>query len=272
MAAYIPFAGKNSIVEAVLALQFAQSLTPAVAEKFDDLKSEFIADFPSFEKMQVFQFTVGATQLGAATPSQSTAGFNASRLKADGKPSRVFRTMDMNISMHFLEYDHWAETKGAALEGFFRCFKILGLPSAQNPIVAVSLRFIDRFTFDGSPESASAQALLKSDTQYVAPKVLDVGNLWHSNSGWFDSVLDGQNAIHQLNVHSGIEESAFVMVNHGIHSNLVSPVVTAEVNGDSKRLSLEALFNAQHEANTVVLKNLLNDKMLVDIGLVERRS
>jgi uncharacterized protein (TIGR04255 family) len=275
VAAYIPFAGKNSIVEAAFSLQFAKPLAPAVAEKFDILKSEFIADFPSFEKLQLFQMTFGNQQPGAMIPatSQTAAGFNASKLKGDGKPSRVFRTVDPNLSMHLLEYDHWAEAKSIVLQTFHRCLKILGLPSAQNSIVAIQLTFIDRFTFDGILETASAAGLLKSNTQYITPKILNVGNLWHSHSGWSDPLLGEQKAMHQLNVNGAVEGSAFIMMSHSIQCNLVSPIVTPlEINDGSKTSSLETLFDAQHEANAAVLKNLLNDKMLVNIGLEARRS
>jgi uncharacterized protein (TIGR04255 family) len=275
VAAYIPFAGKNSIVEAAFSLQFAQPLAPSIAVKFDVLKSEFISDFPSFEKLQIFQLTIGNQQAGAMIPatSQTTAGFNASKIKGDGKPSRVFRTVDPNLSMHLLEYDHWAEAKATALRSFDRCLKIINLPSAQNPIIAVHLTFIDRFTFDGMVDSASAAELIKSDTPYAAPKIQNVGNTWHSNSSWSESLAGGQKALHQLNVQGAVEGSAFVVVNHSMQCRLPPPFVTAlEGSDSSKKSALETLFDAQHDANAAVLKNLLNDKMLADIGMGDRKS
>ena len=269
MAEYVPFAGKNSIVEAVFGLQFSQPLTSLIATKFDALQTEFSSDFPKFEKMQMLQFTFGVPQQ-SETPVSSPVigGFNASRFKPDGKASRVLRSMNNTLSAHFLEYDSWAATKADALRFLNSCFKVLDLPTSANPITAVSLRFIDRFTFDGPADRASASSLMRLDTDYVARIVLERGGQWQSQSVWTKELSGGQVSNHQLNIHSGVDSNAFVLVNHNVHLNLPAALSTHdEVLGKGSKSSLEEIFNAQHTSNVDLLQNLLNPDMLNSIGL-----
>lgn len=74
MAGFLPFAGKNSIVEAMFSLQFGQMLNPVVGAAFDALRAEFIQDFPKFEKMQMLQLTLGVPQQ-QETAAPVAAGF-----------------------------------------------------------------------------------------------------------------------------------------------------------------------------------------------------
>ena len=269
MPAYVPFAGKNSIVEATFGLQFAQPIVPQISEKFGVLQSELIGEFPSFEKMQMLQLTVGTPlQWGTtAQPTPTVGGFNASKFKTDGKPSRTLRGMNNFLSAHFLEYETWAETKADALRFFARCTELLNVPSALNPIATISLRFIDRFTFDGDPETASASQLFKSSTKYIPPSILSAGNIWQSNSAWFDNLLGGQKCLHQLNIQGAKEaDTAVVILNHNINCNLDAPLTTMRENSGER--TLENVFDAQHKANVDVLKNMLDEKMQKDIGLI----
>ncbi|MGB9115384.1 TIGR04255 family protein [Bradyrhizobium sp.] len=275
MAAYVPFAGKNSIVEAVFGLHFAQPLVPQITQKFDALRSEFIADLPSFEKMQMIQLTVGPQQQwgtpgSGGGPTPVVGGFNAAKFRADGKQSRALRGMANFLSVHFLEYERWAETKTDALSFLDRCFRILDLPSVQNPLVGVELRFIDRFTYDGDPAAASASQLLKTTTKFVSPKIFGADNLWHCNSGWFDTLWPEQKCMNQLEVQSILDGSAVVIVSHNAQCNLVAPFKSIQEikNIPSPRFPLEKVFDAQHVANSMILKDLLSEKILKNIGLI----
>ena len=267
MAAYIPFAGKNSIVEVVFGLIFAQPLVSTIDNQFDALKAAFIGDFPSFEKMQMIQMTFGPQSDAGILPSASVVGINAIRFKPDGKPSRVFRGVNNTLSVHFLEYENWAETKAKGLEFLLRCVRLLSVPSDQNSITGITLRFIDRFTFDGPTEAASAAPLLRSNTEFVPQHILNVGSTWNSNAAWQDLLMDQQAAQHQLSVNGGVDTNAFVMINHNVHCNLASPLVSLEEMKGPTKPTLEKIFDAEHKANVALLKNLVEDKTLNIIGL-----
>jgi uncharacterized protein (TIGR04255 family) len=154
-----------------------------------------------------------------------------------------------------------------ALSFFARCSELLNVPSVLNPIAAISLRFIDRFTFDGDPENASASQLFKSNTQYIPPNILSAGSLWQSNSAWLNNLISEQKCMHQLSV-QGVKEAdaAVIVVNHSINCNLDIPLTSLQEIGEQP--NLENIFDAQHRANVDVLKNILDEKIQQSIGLI----
>jgi uncharacterized protein (TIGR04255 family) len=265
---YVPFAGKNSIVEVVLGLQFAQPMVAEIIQKFDVLQSEFGGDFPKFDKMQMVQLSFGVPQ-PSEPAAPVVAGFNGTRINPDGKIAKSIRGMNNNLSAHFLEYDKWADTKANAIRFFTRCCEILNLPTAQSSITAIALRFMDRFTFDGPVTAASADELLRPGTKYVSNVVFGSGHLWNANTNWNESLMGDQQALHQLVVNGAADKgNAFVMINHNVHFNLPKPLTSIQdIQDRDNAVSIEKIFDAQHVANASLLRNMLNDKMLADIGL-----
>jgi uncharacterized protein (TIGR04255 family) len=266
MAGFLPFAGKNSVVEAALGLQFVQPLSPLIGPSFDALQREFIADFPKFEKLQMLQFNLGVAQPAEAHTAM-VGGFNATRVRGDGNPSRAFRGANNVISLHFFEYSHWNETKAIGLGLFVRCLKLLGIPSAQNPIVAITLKFVDRFTFDGPADMASASQLLKQETRYVSKEIFDVQIPWHVNTGWSEPLLGEKIGQHQLLVQGAKDLNSFIMVQHNISFSVLPFLTVVEETDGRKEPLLEEIFDAQHQSNVLLLKNMLTDEMCGAIGL-----
>jgi uncharacterized protein (TIGR04255 family) len=270
MARYLPFAGRNSIAEMNIGIQFASPFDQTIGESMEVVKAEFAADFPKFEPLQMITINIGLQQF--ATPGASTAptvsGFNLTKAKADGSPARVLRVMTNVLSVHFLEYTSWKEIKPQAINYLTRCLEKLGILN-RNPAVSILLRYIDRFTFDGAPQDASAGKLLRPDTKFVAARILNRGYQWHSNCAWFEPMVDATMTLNQLNVSGGIiQATTAVIVDHNSIYNLPKPSNSiAELKQGGEGLPLEAILDRQHRANADLLKNLLNQEMLDTIGL-----
>jgi uncharacterized protein (TIGR04255 family) len=272
MAGYLPFAGKNSIVEMSIGIQFALPLDQQVSASVDAIQAEFAPEFPKFEPLKTFTVNIGAQQfpIAGSSPAPATTGFNLAKVKADGSPARVFRAMVNVLSVHFLEYTSWKETKPQAINYITRCLGKLAFPD-RNPVTAVLLRYIDRFTFDGPPQDASANRLFRADSRFVPSNILDRGYQWHSNSGWFEPLIGATVALNQLNIVSGMTPTADVIVDHNSVYTFpkMSNSVAELTNGDAERPALDAILEQQHTANANLLKNLLNQEMLKTVGLKE---
>src|SRR5487761_422649 len=272
MASYLPFAGKNSIVEMSIGIQsalpFDQQVVGASAEA---IKAEFATEFPKFEPLQMFTINLSVQQfpIGGSNPAPTISGFALTKVKGDGSPARVFRAMANVLSVHFLEYTSWKETKPQAINYITRCLEKLAVLE-RNPVTSVLLRYIDRFTFDGLPQDATAGRLFRADSKFVPSNILDRGYQWHSNSGWFEPLVGATVALNQLNIVSGmIQTAAGVNVDHNSIYALPKPSrsVAELIDGEGESLSLEAILERQHSANADLLQNLLNQEMLSTIGL-----
>lgn len=273
MAGYLPFAGKNSIVEMNIAIQFASPFDQKIGESLEAIKAEFAAEFPKFEPLQMFTISFGVQQfpMSGTSAAPAVSGFNLTKAKADGSAARILRVMTNMLSVHFLEYTSWKETKPQAIDYVARCLEKLAILD-RNPAISVLLRYIDRFIFDGVPQDATAGKLFRPDTKFVASRILDRGYQWHSISGWFEPLVGAAPALNQLNVSSAmIQTTVGVIVDHNSVYSLPKPCASiAELmQGEGERLSLEAIVDRQHTANANLLKNLLNQEMLDTIGLKE---
>ncbi len=273
MAGFLPFAGKNAIVESSIGIQFAMPLDPQIGAAAEAIKAEFSADFPKFDPVHTFTLNIGVQQFPTAgsSPAPNIAGFTLTKAKPDGSPARVFRAISNVLSVHFLEYTFWKDTKPKAIDYITRCLAKFPFLD-RNSVTAILLRYIDRFTFDGPPENATANKLFRADNKFVPSNILGRGYQWHSNSGWFEPLVGATAALNQLSIVSGmIQTAAGVNVDHNSICVLPKPAssVAELTRGDDKSHSLEAILDWQHTANANLLKNLLNQDMLKTIGLWE---
>jgi uncharacterized protein (TIGR04255 family) len=270
MPKYLPFAGKNAIAEMNIGVQFATPLEQIIAQSAEGVKTEFANEFPKFEPLQMFTINFGMPQVSAQSYGGAPvlSGFNLTKPKSDGSPARVLRLVSNTLSVHFLEYTSWQETKAQAISYIARCLEKLPFLD-RNPITAVLLRYIDRFTFDGVPQEATASILFRPGTKFVASRILGAGYQWHSNSGWFEPLIGATLVLNQLNVSSGIIQGASaVIVDHNSAYTLPKPYASVgELKQGEGGGSLEAILDGQHRANEDMLKNLLNQEMLDTIGL-----
>jgi uncharacterized protein (TIGR04255 family) len=272
MGKFLPFAGKNSIAEMSIGIQLSAPFDQRIGEAADAIKVDFAAEFPKFDPLQMQMFTVnfGSTPFpmpGGSAPT--VGGFTLTKNRTDGSISRLFRVVSNVLSVHFMDYTSWKETKPQALDYLSRCLERLAV-LGRNPATAILLRYIDRFTFDGASNEATAALLFRPDTKFVAARILNTGSQWHSNSGWFEPFADAALVLNQLNVSSSLTQATVsVVVDH--NSVYISPRAYSSlddlIRGAGEQLALEAVLEQQHSTNAHILKNLLNDDMLQTVGL-----
>lgn len=275
MGKYLPFAGKNSIAEMSIGIQFASPFDQRIGDSVEAIKAEFALEFPKFEPLHMQMFTINFGLPPFPTSGANTAptvgGFNLTRPRADGSVSRLLRVVSNVLSVHFLDYTSWKESKPQAISYVSRCLEQLAI-LGKNSATSVLLRYIDRFTFDGEPKEATAALLFRPDTKFVAARILNTGNQWHSNSGWFEPFVDVAPVLNQLNVSSSLAQTTVnVVVDHNSIYTAPRPYTSLEelIRGAGEQLPLEAILEKQHSTNAYLLKNMLNNDMLQTVGLKE---
>ena len=144
------------------------------------------------------------------------------------------------------------------------------LPLDQNPVIALGLRFVDRYTFDGPPDDARAELLINSRSPHVASQIFEAGSAWHCNTGWFDPDQTDR-ILHNLNMASNLVDlSSTVTIEHQATVFLGAPRQSFQTLFDPPggQTGLMTALDNLHEANKDILKEILLPAMLEKIGLI----
>ena len=271
MGEYLPYAGTNSIQEAVIALQFRSMVTSEAVERArNKVQSELSTAFPKF--IDIHQMPeIQISQAGVSTkPGPARlGGFECSKVRADTKPARVLRFSDNMLAVNFLEYRNWKTT----LEDSLAYIKTVlsSVPLETNPVQAFNLRYIDRYTFDGPVQEPTAGMLFQNGNAYMAPRCFEIGSVWHCNSGWFELHAGGNRILNQLKVSSAtVDGVSTSTIDHNAIWQLRVPRQTTESlfgQSSGENICFEDALNFLHKRNSEILRDMLQPDMLEKIGM-----
>ena len=273
MGQYLPFAGEHSIQESVVGVHFHGNPDSKVVRQARDTAQADLADvlpktqdIHQIEEINLVRIGQDAVSQGSGSPR--LAGFERSKVKADATPARVLRFLENNLTANFLDYPGWDVVCKDSLDYLQTVLPPLNL--AGNPVVAVSLRYIDRYTFDGPNDAPHAEMLLRKGNAYVTPYSFSAGPFWHSHSGWFETFEKGGRVLNQVNVGSAlVDQSPTITIDHNAICQLEAPRQSVgtllQPSGDT--LGIERVVNLLHDRNVAVLRDMLQPEMKTRIGL-----
>ena len=274
MGQYLPYAGTNAIQEAVIGVHFGDNFRPQAVERS---RAAVVAglreEFPRSNDIHMAEVKIESTNPSFfRTEEVETArlgGFELLKVKSDGKPARVLRFVENMLTVNFLEYVNWESTLPNSLEYIRLVLSSVNLES--NPITALSLRYIDRFTFDGPPNEAEAGLLLRQGNDHLTQQCFAGGPFWHCHSGWFEQISRKSRILSQLNVSSAmVDQAPTVTIDHNAIYQMKAPRQTIESlyeppsGADS---GLAGVLDRLHGLNGSILKDMLLPDMLERIGM-----
>lgn len=275
MAEYLPFQEKHSIQEAQITLLFLGPFERrAIEEARGFAQTELLGELPRVAEGHGVAFQVEITDpttppVPQTLPSE-VVGFQFSRVRGNGQVARVLQLENNALSVSFMDYESWEATRGDALK--YLRLVLVPLPLEQNPVVALSLRFIDRYTYSDNPSDARADQLFVRDNPYITPHTFDAGPIWHCNTGWFDDATRDDRVLHNLNVTSSLVDlSSTVTIDHHATRHLRVPrhtLATLFEPPDRATGLIEAL-ESLHDQNKGILHQALRPEMLARIGMTK---
>ena len=273
MSEYLPYADHHSIEEAQVAIQLQhvfdqQEIASARASAEADLKDVL----PRSAELRGGSITVDLSNIEAPVRqgpvSSNLAGFQFSRVKGDGKPAQVLTLSDRLLSVNVLEYEGWTKVRGDGIK--YMTAVLASLPLAGNPVMAISLQFKDRYTFNGNSQDAKAALLFVKDNEYLSTRCFNAGSLWHCHTGWFDMAGSDGRVLNQLNIRSGvIDQASTVTIDHWATLHLYTPRQSLEalLHPPGEGLGLPTVLDVLHDKNKSILRDLLQLEMLAKIGM-----
>ena len=209
-----------------------------------------------------------------APPTSVTTGlvgFQFSRIQLNGQPSRILSLANNVLSVSFMDYEGWPTVR-QDIERYVTP-AVANLPLIDNPVMAYSLRFIDRYNYHGDHSEADAGQLFRKGSPYIAPQVFEAGATWHCNTGWFDTRVGtgGDRILHNVNIASRpLDMTSAVTVDHNATVQLESPRHSSDAlfaPAPEEALRLLDTLNVLHDQNKNVLRDALLPEMLGKIGL-----
>ena len=196
-------------------------------------------------------------------------GFELSKPRANGESARVLRLSGDVLLTSFFEYTKWDNVVRESAS-YFRS-AIARVPLSEVPVQTFGLRYIDRFTFDGPLQQASAELLFKPNAVFLARHCFNAGPLWHSNVGWFEARNEQERVLNQLNVVSTIvDDVPTVTIEHDATWQLQAPRQSVESlfqPSEGTRTPFLDALNDLHEGNENMIRAVLLPDMLEKIGL-----
>jgi uncharacterized protein (TIGR04255 family) len=276
MAEYLPFHERHSIQEAQINILFPGPFDRQdIEETRGFAQAELSAVLPRSSEARG-----GAIRIDLTDPTSPAllearqsdlVGFRFSKVQGNGLPARVLQLEGNTLSVSFLDYQSWAAAIQDAL-GYLRPV-LNSLPLKLNPVIAFSLRFIDRYTYTGNPKEARAELLFEQGNPYIASHTFDAGPTWHCNTGWFDDgIQEDDQVLHNLNVTSNLVElSSTVTIDHHATRHLGAPrdTLVALFAPSGGAIGLVDALESLHDRNKSILGQALLPEMLARIGITK---
>ena len=276
MGEYLPFQEKHSIQEAQISILFLGPFDQrSIEEARGFAQAELSGELPRVAEGRGATFQVEITDPTAPAIAQTipsgVVGFQLSRVQGNGQVARALQLENNALSVSFMDYESWKVTIKDGLK-YLRPV-LNSLPLEQNPVVAFSLRFIDRYTYSGNPGDARADQIFVRGNPHITPHTFEAGPTWHCNTGWFeDPSEEGDRELHNLNVRSSlIDLSSTVTMDHHATRHLKSPrhTLDALLEPPSGAVGLVAAQEILHDRNKSILGAILRPEMLAKIGMAK---
>ena len=263
-----PIKQNNAIEAATFALHFSRLADAEglvrLHKAFDQLSPELA--LPGQEQRQnlIFQFGGG----NAPMPSPQT---DMARFVASPSGAHLWRvTLEgpiLTVMCH--DYTHYEAVWDRAAHYMHEALTALG---NSYSVVEISHQVLDRFNYQtaaGQDAHVAYQIgeLFRNDSPYLTPHTKNCGLLWHVFQGWFVTDTEGRMDLHQLNISSTkTGDNAFAAL---IDHRATAPAIASPepVVPEQAMQGLAQDFGRLHACNVQVMRGLLTDAKLVEIGM-----
>jgi uncharacterized protein (TIGR04255 family) len=268
-----PLHDAHAIEQVVFAVQFHASLDDtafagvcnALDPVTDDLPKKFGVG-PSVAG-QNLTFTIGSAPL----PVPSTPyGKNHQFVQPDGVIGTEFNIDRTSIVFRTTRYTRWAETWSRARKYYD---VVLPMYAAKLQVVGISLNYVDKFVWNGSPADCRPSLLLGANSKYLCPHVYETSELWHSHTGAFIRVDNQIKRLLNVNVDyldeqrsSGLKRTVAIGT---VLSDLLNQPEYASIDiGETTAISfIDTRMQQLHDFGKMVFANVINEPMSKRIAL-----
>lgn len=271
-AAFEPVHDAHAIEQVTFSLQFSRHLEDSLLAKLQiECGAALAVELPGKSEVRSIGVSIGPQGLVPMSPTSGPDGFVRLRMTPSGSVEKELRVERGGLTFRTTSYTRWAAIWSEAQQ-YFRAV-VSSLP-ADVSLVAQSLQYVDRFDWSGQPNDCRPGDLIARNSEFVAPHVFRMSDLWHSHFGAFVRLDEFTKRLLLVNLDCVDEEGAAgqprrsVRITTGVTDILNQPGYTerripvAEVIG-----YLDERQNAAHTVLKNVIADLLTAEMRRKIGI-----
>jgi hypothetical protein len=277
-----PVRENNAIDEIAFAVKFTKQLDDAnFDDKLNNLAETVKEVLPKSKPTIGIVYNVNIDDVNGQTQTpQKRTGIVCYKPSKSNKHRQewALRVEADRIIVACSEYTSWSDVSKKAKDLLLKALKIVNIQS--NPIMEISYQCIDKFE---SPNTESTPVdLFNIDSIFLTKKLAESNkSSWHIHQGWFTKYeeIDSE-LLNNLNINrynrqheeNGIAVEGVVknetVINHLIriqNEGIYEPADIDNLTDEDSYLS--KAYNKAHNLNKEAIQDLLNDKMLLKIGL-----
>lgn len=265
----------HAIEQLTAVVTFDRSLSDAELAQADAIMMAFANNLPSRAEIRGIGFQIGPSgvmPLTGAHVSDSPNGIVRFMTEA-GVNLKELRLERSSIFFRTAAYTRWDKVWGEAIQYFEALLPCFG----QAMVASYSLVYHDKFVWHGDRSNCKASTLLRSDSPYVAPGVLETSDLWHCHSGRFIESNNGSKRLEVVDLDcveesenrpSGPQQSRVVRISTNLTDTLIYPESkAAPIYAAAGRNELNNGFIEFHNKLKEVFLSIVNDETSIKVGL-----
>jgi uncharacterized protein (TIGR04255 family) len=269
-----PISTANAIEAAAFVLMFDREFEDQEVEALLSLEQSLKDVLPNFLRLN--SVTLNVTDNAPTEQMQKMSGVLMQNFQKNGKQDWILRTSENRIIVNCLAYDSWVNVWPRVRRMLLQAAQCVD--SETNWVVSAALQVTDKFVYDEKPSHYSISDVFNPDSEFLTPRVKNLGAMWHVFQGWFEdnpSKYDEDNKIlHVAKLSSAyINEKLVATIDHTLQSNFSKPLGVSNFigleNAESGSEFMNMLFKHLHDKNSELLRNILIKEQLDAIGLTQ---
>jgi uncharacterized protein (TIGR04255 family) len=211
MSGFEPIHDAHAIEQVAMAIQLASGLDDPTFSQVLASSDAFRQDFPRVTDIGAgaIQFLFPGQQIaipvappalpiGFPNPSQVSSGRIFAKYRDNGSLESELRFERNSVAYRSSAYTSWRQVWTIA-KGYFDAV-IPFYAGTSIPLVAISLNYLDKFRWNGNTQDIRVNNLLRVGSDYVAPHVFNLKDLWHSHTGAFQHIDSETKRLLNVNV------------------------------------------------------------------------
>ncbi|MGZ8256428.1 MAG: TIGR04255 family protein [Gallionella sp.] len=257
-----PISEKHAIDVASFIVVFERPFETHIIESLPGLHERLKADYPSFSPTTTLQ--VNITENAINQNIGTVAGGVLQNIREDGRPIWTLRIEGNTIIVSCNDYKRWGDISAKALAHIGAA--IAFVKNDGNAVSSLIHQIVDRFVTVNKDEYDIKQ-VFNSQSSYLTGQALKAGKFWHIFQGWFDEKQElGGKLLNVLNLSTADNPANITTtIDHAVHLRFELSKAIEEL--DDK--FIRKTFDALHETNKSIIKNLLNPEQLKTIGITQ---